>query len=582
MEYPKQRYIPPAGGGGSDNRTLNMCRFCGCEDKENVDIFSIKKTPSSSNEKPGVLDDLLSKISTVYPFVIYKNDPLPQQICPKCIANVYALYRDIQDVLRHQKKLLNMLRNDEPRHEYFRILNEIENSSRSTKLYIKASYNVDINQNTPIKLLTFPSTEDLISEELPTLGYNDKVPKPPHNEKLVQNIQTKLEQNGCTIKRIRVSQTETRSVSPNESLLDATDDTDEVSCPYCELKFPSAKLLAEHQVEHLNISSNKLFEKRLLPKHLRRGRLICVNNEKNIRCLNCWQVFKDNRSILQHWSNSDCYFYCFICGKEFPHSPKVLREHMPSVHGISFRSVMKQFYINRTIPSTKLASFSQPSLTWKLPHQTMSSMSHHPPMHVLAPPRKKKRFYYKDRKSSTKNPDGTFSCNICHKVFSNYRSSNSHMRIHNLPELFARKDIAKDDSELLLPDLPQSSNSIKKHTPPPVPIAFRTAPVAGIAKHIIHKPNDFISNNTSPAWGRPVERRPESLKYSNDDDSELLFPTLNEDLESMQATVKSEPIDDINSSGEFTNQWKCFICHDVFATSKEYNMHAMFVHNISD
>lgn len=66
MESPKNRYIL------GDCRPENMCRFCGCEDKENVNIFLAKKTPSptsSQSEKAGI-DDLLSKISTVYPFVV--------------------------------------------------------------------------------------------------------------------------------------------------------------------------------------------------------------------------------------------------------------------------------------------------------------------------------------------------------------------------------------------------------------------------------------------------------------------------------------------------------------------------------
>lgn len=141
-------------------RSAKLCRFCGCEDKECENIFLTKSSCSSSSSssssskeaKGGVgSDDLLNKISTVYPFVVsvynsdqisafcpiipflfstnqqmYENDPLPQHICPKCIANVYTLYREIQEVLRHQKMLMNLIRSEKPQHEYFRILNEIE------------------------------------------------------------------------------------------------------------------------------------------------------------------------------------------------------------------------------------------------------------------------------------------------------------------------------------------------------------------------------------------------------------------------------------------------------------------------
>lgn len=202
----------------------------------------------------------------------------------------------------------------------------------------------------------------------------------------MQNIQTKLEQNGFTIKRIKVGQFDNKS---NPASVE-----EKVSCSYCEKTFSSGKELAAHQVTHLKLATDKIFEKRLLPKNWRRGRLICVNNEKNIRCLNCWQVFKDNKSILQHWSCSDCYYYCFICGHEFPHSPKMLREHLPAVHGVSFRSVMKQFFVNRTTPSIKLSLPPTPSSSSSLPSRLPQfGVKLVRPAKLIVTPRKKKNYY---------------------------------------------------------------------------------------------------------------------------------------------------------------------------------------------
>ncbi|XP_075148012.1 uncharacterized protein LOC142221990 [Haematobia irritans] len=609
MEKIKRRYT-------GNYRESNMCRFCGSEDKENVDIFSsIKQGPSSSSDRGSGGDELLNKISTVYPFVIYENDPLPQRICPKCIENVHSLYRDIQEVMRHQKKLMNMIRMDEPHHEYFRILNEIENSAKSTRMFIKASFDVDINQNTPIKLLTFTSS-DKMDKGLTT---TTNLPPKPVNEKLVQNIQTKLELNGFTIKRIKIGQIENKSETSME--LEDYDD-EEVKCSYCQKSFSSEKDLALHQVVHMKVSTAKIFEKRLLPKGWRRGRLICVNNEKNIRCLNCWQVFKDNKCILQHWSNSDCYYYCFICGEEFPHSPKLLREHMPATHGISFRSIMKQFFANRFTPTFKIAAI-QPAVPWKepIPQNNMKSLIQ-PIGAIVKPHKKKRKNYYRMGKSSTKNADGTFSCNICHKVFSNYRSSNSHMRIHNIPDFteVSQKDSYSNNDELLLPDiLPISSNNASSssstytpHAPQntPVPIAFSHArpsvpqpvrppykiitnngPLRGIRTKIVQKRQDFIANNGTESLNMsPFEATNNTHSpWSNSESNTQRYdwsPPVEGDISQNNYTpthtiVKTEPQEHLNDTPTY-NQWTCFICKDTFTSGKEYRMHAMFVHNINE
>lgn len=226
--------------------------------------------------------------------------------------------------------------------------------------------------------------------------------------------------------------------------------------------------------------------------------------------------------------------------------------------------------------------------------------------------------------SSTKNADGTFSCNICHKVFNNYRSSNSHMRIHNLPEVYAsaKKDSYVNNDELLLPDITPTGIIQATPQPPPVPVAFSTTrphiphptrppykiitnngPLRGIRTKIVQKRTDFIANSggnggmrintieavsssTSSPWRAEENTQPQRYDWSrreasthNNDDSALLFN--NSDLVGPHSVIKPEPVELLNCSQDY-NPWTCFICKDTFANAKEYDMHAMFVHNINN
>lgn len=45
---------------------IKICRLCGSNDKENIDIFASKPISSRST-------DLLTKILTVYPLVVSRN-----------------------------------------------------------------------------------------------------------------------------------------------------------------------------------------------------------------------------------------------------------------------------------------------------------------------------------------------------------------------------------------------------------------------------------------------------------------------------------------------------------------------------
>lgn len=129
----------------------------------------------------------------------------------------------------------------------------------------------------------------------------------------------------------------------DDNLSEMSDDGDIVACNYCHQKFSNLKILAQHQLIHLKVNANKVFQRRMLSKQSRRGRLITLNDTKCIRCLNCWRIFKDNKEILDHWCNGECEYYCSICGKEFPDSPQMLRDHVAAEHGVNHRSISQLF-----------------------------------------------------------------------------------------------------------------------------------------------------------------------------------------------------------------------------------------------
>lgn len=110
--------------------------------------------------------------------------------------------------------------------------------------------------------------------------------------------------------------------------------------------------------------------------------MVNLGSEKCIRCLNCWKLYPNSKSILDHWNNGKCLHYCSICGKSFHHNIKSIRDHFPEEHGIKYR-----------IPE-RPAKFSAKELLQKRA----------------------------DHKAST--------CNLCNITFANRYAKNSHMRLH--------------------------------------------------------------------------------------------------------------------------------------------------------
>ncbi|XP_046804698.1 uncharacterized protein LOC111681602 isoform X1 [Lucilia cuprina] len=487
-----------------------------------------------------------------------------------------------------------------------------KNCSKTTKESIKKSYNIDIKNLQLTKLLMSPSIEIPIQNIINTSN------KININENVVKNIQTKLESNGFTIKRIKVPPTTTDiKLDATSVSIDLTDTAEEtstniVTCNYCKQKFSNLKILAQHQLIHLKVRVNKVFQKRLLPKQSRRGRLITINDNKCIRCLNCWRIFKDNKEILQHWSGGECEFYCLVCSKEYPHSPKMLREHVTTVHGISYRSVARGYMACQTA-SIKPVEFPIPIFKYTTAKQKSRTYKKPPPKQFLL-------------QSCTKNDDGTITCKICHKVFDNFRSSNSHMRKHKPPIRYGEPIIALTtpmdsyntrDEYMTQPstshfryvnsNTPSSATTNFLHMKLPRPayrVIMKNGPLRGIKTKIVQKRHDFLTNYPNNDR-QSSQRSMTSTSDPNEDDNmivpEVIMPAFksehitenynhNTNLDDLQyndytnsplvPTIKSEPMDN-SELAETQEPRQCFICNENFSNTREYELHAMFVHNIN-
>lgn len=70
--------------------------------------------------------------------------------------------------------------------------------------------------------------------------------------------------------------------------------------------------------------------------------MLNLEDEQYIRCVNCWQLHTHNKSILDHWNNGACMFYCTICGKSFHDNIKNLKPHFENDHSIKYQQMFLQ------------------------------------------------------------------------------------------------------------------------------------------------------------------------------------------------------------------------------------------------
>lgn len=89
------------------------------------------------------------------------------------------------------------------------------------------------------------------------------------------------------------------------------------------------------------------------------GRMLKIDNDNFIRCVNCGKLHPNNKSILDHWNNGECVFYCWICGKSF-HEDKIknLDPHFKTEHGIKCCEPLEIKQIEAKVNKTK----EQPSV----------------------------------------------------------------------------------------------------------------------------------------------------------------------------------------------------------------------------
>uniref|UniRef100_A0A1A9UWW7 ZAD domain-containing protein n=1 Tax=Glossina austeni TaxID=7395 RepID=A0A1A9UWW7_GLOAU len=555
------------------------CRICGYADKENINIFCMT---AAANRSCSI--NLFTKVTTVYPIVLYENDPLPKNICRKCINSVNHTYNDIQRVMKQQQRWIENVRAMQPENKYLRILDAIENSIKVTKDSLKVNHQVDIKEETVKKILIKP--EEGIEEDIKPGKYQ------PLNENFVKDIKSKLELNGCTVKKIKVTPTlpENTDEDPlhyEESVSPTSPEI--VSCQYCPYTGNDLKKLAEHQLGHLSIPVDKIFQKRILPTHLRRGRLIEVNSQKSIRCLNCWRIFDNNKAILTHWYQGDCDYYCFLCGKEFPQAPKMLREHVAAAHGISYRSVKRQSIIARgspRIPSSTEETRKQPVATKPFFNHSMVGTSKLKKVKGIV-------------SKAAKNINSPTVCPICHINFSNWRSRNSHMRKHKpsvkYGEVVLPPDSRKDKYAPLDKKSNPSASMLANNTQrigshhqmkPGFRIITKNGPIPGIRTKFVQRRSDLLYNYSSSFHDKPSTstfmcRKSTSDIYSSTSGPLMKSQQFTYDVnlghtksEQNQTIIKEEP-----TETEEDDRWNCFTCHATFNNLTEFERHTMYAHN---
>lgn len=79
-----------------------------------------------------------------------------------------------------------------------------------------------------------------------------------------------------------------------------------------------------------------------------------MDNDNFIRCVNCAKLHPNNKSILDHWNNGECIFYCWLCGKSF-HDEKIkdLDSHFQTEHGIKHCDPLEVKRVEAKVNKTK-------------------------------------------------------------------------------------------------------------------------------------------------------------------------------------------------------------------------------------
>ncbi|XP_037026428.1 uncharacterized protein LOC119067515 isoform X2 [Bradysia coprophila] len=200
------------------------------------------------------------------------------------------------------------------------------------------------------------------------------------------------------------------------------------TCQYCRKQFSDIKQLAVHQLVHLKVETHKIGSPLVLSPSFRRGRMVPMGNNKCFRCLNCWRLYPNSQSILQHWVTGKCIFYCSICGQSFHQNPKLIRDHFPEVHGIKFKMPNSS-----SAPATPMAPMASDSMLLATHASQRMNRAKFQEQAIKGAPASAVASTAPGRSFSVikmKPPIGRVKCHICSCSFPNMQSRNSHMRLH--------------------------------------------------------------------------------------------------------------------------------------------------------
>lgn len=165
--------------------------------------------------------------------------------------------------------------------------------------------------------------------------------------------------------------------------------------------------------------------------------MLNLDDDQYIRCVNCWQLHTNNKSILDHWNNGACLFYCSLCGKSFHDNIKDLKPHFENEHGIKYRSMF--------LPKSEQTKKEKPDPPKPL---TMKINNMVPELLNIKELKLKKPGPKTHKKEVTKTaepnylPSGEVVCGICNRKFIHRKAYRSHHTLKHTKRNFKINPVA--------------------------------------------------------------------------------------------------------------------------------------------
>ncbi|XP_055380902.1 uncharacterized protein LOC129611669 isoform X2 [Condylostylus longicornis] len=333
----------------SDDKT---CRMCGHADRSNLNLFHPRQ--------------IYKKILALYPIVLYKSDPLPKNICLKCYASTLKRYEEYVRVGKIQTRWINNVRNNQPNNPYIKILDKIEETNKNLIEQLRKLGDDAVDESFSITKHSRNQFPEDIFNSTSSFNYNNQS-HPFNRDNRMQKFNNQA--NRILLSHLR-GENQNKNLNfksqngfPHEPNISNIQNFPRNKCRYCFKVLPNQKYLAFHQLKyHIGLAVFKSFTKKALPKKLRCGQAIKINNKACLRCNNCGKCFDSYDSILNHWQNKRCEFYCLICGKEYPNDPSPLKKHIKLEHFLEYTSYKDLIRKSRKLNQIKKQPLS-PSLS---------------------------------------------------------------------------------------------------------------------------------------------------------------------------------------------------------------------------